>query len=106
VTSLIGGSNGLSCGGLCARAGPPGAGSHWRPQCVFYLPSAGAVFRRAGSLHAELLDRSKVYIPSGVARGRIGAAKISAEHARQRAKEAAQEADRAETYAWSVRMEG
>jgi hypothetical protein len=38
--------------------------------------------------------------------GRIGAAKINAEHARQRAKQAAREADRAEAYAWSVRMEG
>jgi hypothetical protein len=37
---------------------------------------------------------------------RIGAAKINAEHARQRAKEAAREADRAEAYAWSLRMEG
>jgi hypothetical protein len=32
--------------------------------------------------------------------GRIGAAKINAEHARQRAKEAAREADHAEAYAW------
>ena len=38
--------------------------------------------------------------------GRIGAAKITAEAARQRAKEAAREADRAEAYAWSIRMEG
>jgi hypothetical protein len=38
--------------------------------------------------------------------GRIGAAKINAEHARQRAKEAAPEADHAEVYAWSLRMEG
>ena len=38
--------------------------------------------------------------------GRIGAAKINAEHARQRAKEAARKADRAEAYAWSLRMEG
>jgi hypothetical protein len=38
--------------------------------------------------------------------GRIGAAKINAESARQRAKEAAREADRAEAYAWSLRMEG
>jgi hypothetical protein len=37
--------------------------------------------------------------------GRIGAAKINAEHARQRAKQAAREADRAEAYAWSVGME-
>ena len=38
--------------------------------------------------------------------GRIGAAKITAEAARQRAKEAAREADRAEVYAWSIRTEG
>src|SRR6266702_6834834 len=38
--------------------------------------------------------------------GRIGAAKINAENARQRATEAAREADRAEAYAWSLRMEG
>jgi hypothetical protein len=38
-------------------------------------------------------------------RGRIGAAKINAEHARQRAKQAARAADRAEAYAWSLRME-
>jgi len=37
---------------------------------------------------------------------RISGAKMSAEHARQRAMEAAREADRAEAYAWSVRMEG
>jgi Fe-S-cluster-containing hydrogenase component 2 len=37
---------------------------------------------------------------------RIRGAKISAEHARQRASEAACEADKAEAYAWSVRMEG
>jgi hypothetical protein len=38
--------------------------------------------------------------------GRIGAAKINAESARERAKEAAREPDRAECYAWSLRMEG
>src|SRR6266550_4639078 len=38
--------------------------------------------------------------------GRIDAAKINAESARQRALEAAREADRAEAYAWSLRMEG
>src|SRR5258705_579490 len=38
--------------------------------------------------------------------GRISAAKINAESARQRAKEAARESDRAEAYAWSLRMEG
>jgi hypothetical protein len=38
--------------------------------------------------------------------GRIGAAKINAEGARQRAKEAIREADRAEAHAWSLRMEG
>jgi hypothetical protein len=37
---------------------------------------------------------------------RISAAKADAEHARKRAVEAAREADRAETLAWSVRMEG
>jgi len=31
---------------------------------------------------------------------------MSAEHARERAKEAAREADRAEAYAWSEQMEG
>ena len=36
----------------------------------------------------------------------IRGAKMSAEKARQRATEAAREADRAEAYAWSVRMEG
>jgi hypothetical protein len=36
----------------------------------------------------------------------IRGAKMSAEHARQRALEAAREADRAEAHAWSVRMEG
>jgi len=38
--------------------------------------------------------------------GRIGGAKMSAEHARQRAIEAAREADRAEAHAWSVQMKG
>jgi hypothetical protein len=38
--------------------------------------------------------------------GRIRAAKMNAEHARQRAMEAAREADRAEAHAWSLRMEG
>ena len=38
--------------------------------------------------------------------GRIMAAKINAEHARQRAVEVIPEADRAEAYAWSLRMEG
>jgi hypothetical protein len=38
--------------------------------------------------------------------GQIGAAKMNAEHARRRAKEAVREADRAEAYAWSLRMEG
>jgi hypothetical protein len=36
----------------------------------------------------------------------IRGAKLSAESARQRAIEAAREADRAEAYAWSIRMEG
>jgi hypothetical protein len=36
----------------------------------------------------------------------IRGAKMSAEHSRQRALEAAREADRAEAHAWSVRMEG
>src|SRR5712672_2034308 len=38
--------------------------------------------------------------------GRIRAAKMNAESARQRAQEAAREADRAEAHAWSLRMEG
>jgi hypothetical protein len=38
--------------------------------------------------------------------GRIRAAKMNAEHARQRTIEAAREADRAEAHAWSLRMEG
>src|SRR4051794_41898898 len=38
--------------------------------------------------------------------GRVGAAKISAEHARKRAIEAAREADAADAFAWSLRMEG
>jgi len=38
--------------------------------------------------------------------GRISAAKINAEQARKRAREAAREADRAEAHAWSLRMEG
>ena len=38
--------------------------------------------------------------------GRVGAAKINAEQARKRAREAAREADRAEAHAWSLRMEG
>ena len=38
--------------------------------------------------------------------GQISGAKIRAEAARQRAKEAAREADHAEAYAWSIRMEG
>ncbi len=36
----------------------------------------------------------------------IRGAKMTADKARQRAEEAAREADRAEAYAWSVRMEG
>jgi hypothetical protein len=52
--------------------------------------------------------QSSLYRPSShkIARAHVGAAKINAEHARQRAKQAAREADRAEAYAWSVRMEG
>jgi ribosomal protein L44E len=38
--------------------------------------------------------------------GQIMGAKTKAEHARQHAKQAAREADRAEAYAWSVKMEG
>src|ERR1700681_2948862 len=38
--------------------------------------------------------------------GQVRAAKMNAESARQRAKEAAREADRAEAHAWSVQMEG
>jgi hypothetical protein len=38
--------------------------------------------------------------------GRVGAAKISAEHTRKRAIEAAREADGADAFAWSLRMEG
>jgi hypothetical protein len=38
--------------------------------------------------------------------GQIRAAKMNAEAARQRATEATREADRAEAYAWSLRMEG
>ena len=38
--------------------------------------------------------------------GQVGAAKINAESARQRAKEAVREADRAEAHGWSLRMEG
>jgi hypothetical protein len=38
--------------------------------------------------------------------GRVRAAKLNAEGARQRATEAAREADRAEAHAWSLRMEG
>src|ERR1700676_5419068 len=37
---------------------------------------------------------------------RISGAKISAEHARERGREAVRGAERAEAYAWSVRMEG
>jgi hypothetical protein len=37
---------------------------------------------------------------------RVGGAKIHARHARERANEAVREADRAEAYAWSLRMEG
>jgi hypothetical protein len=38
--------------------------------------------------------------------GQVRAAKVNAESARQRAKAAAREADRAEAHAWSLRMEG
>lgn len=38
--------------------------------------------------------------------GQIRGAKMTAESARQRAIEATREADRAEAYAWSIRMEG
>jgi hypothetical protein len=38
--------------------------------------------------------------------GQVRAAKMNAEHARQRAKEAVHQADRAEAHAWSLRMEG
>jgi ribosomal protein L40E len=38
--------------------------------------------------------------------GQVMGAKIRAESARKRAKEAAREADRAEAHAWSLRMEG
>jgi hypothetical protein len=38
--------------------------------------------------------------------GQVRAAKMNAESARQRAIEAAREADRAEAHAWSLRMEG
>ena len=36
----------------------------------------------------------------------IAGAKIRAQHARERAKEAIREADRAEAEAWSIRVEG
>ncbi len=38
--------------------------------------------------------------------GRIMGAEVNAKHARAEAQKAAREADRAEAYAWSVRMEG
>jgi hypothetical protein len=38
--------------------------------------------------------------------GRIMGAEVNAKHAREEAQKAAREADRAEAYAWSVRMEG
>jgi hypothetical protein len=38
--------------------------------------------------------------------GRVRAAKMNAGHARQLARAAAREADRAEAHAWSLRMEG
>jgi hypothetical protein len=38
--------------------------------------------------------------------GQVRAAKMNAEHARQRAKEAVRQADRVEAHAWSLRMEG
>jgi hypothetical protein len=38
--------------------------------------------------------------------GRIRAAKMNAQYARERATEAAREADRTEAHAWSLRMEG
>src|SRR3979411_1218401 len=38
--------------------------------------------------------------------GQIMGEKTKDEHARQHAKQAAREADRAEAYAWSVKMEG
>ena len=55
-----------------------------------------AVIRRMGTRSREVIWSS-----------RISGAKMSAEHARERKpKKAAREADRAEAYAWSVRMEG
>src|SRR3981189_1141998 len=42
----------------------------------------------------------------GIWGGRIGAAKLNAESARERARAAVREADRAEAHAWSLRMEG
>jgi len=60
-------------------------------------------------------DRNAVFDPSRkdthwgkrkLKRDQFRAAKVNADSARQRAKEAAREADRAEAHAWSLRMEG
>ena len=68
-----------------------------RPQILVGLRGRAklAVIRRMGTRSREVIWSS-----------RISGAKMSAEHAREEAKKAAREADRAEAYAWSVRMEG
>jgi hypothetical protein len=68
-----------------------------QPQILVALPGRPklAVISGMGTRSREVIWSS-----------RISGAKMSAEHAREEARKAAREADRAEAYAWSVRMEG
>jgi hypothetical protein len=68
------------------------------PQGLVALPSLGAW----AVIWAMNATKSREVIWGG----RVRAAKMNAEQARKRAVEAARDADRAEAYAWSLRMEG
>jgi hypothetical protein len=83
--------------GSYAQPVPIASSVRSQPQILVALPGRAklAVIGRMGTRSREVIWGS-----------RISGAKMSAEHARQRAMEAAREADRAEAYAWSVRMEG
>lgn len=76
---------------------PVGPGNLVRPQILVALPAITrpAVMPSMGTKSREVIWG-----------GQIMGAEIHAKHARQEAKKAIREADRAEALAWSVRMEG
>jgi hypothetical protein len=95
--SATAGRNGPVMLAVGAQPVPVASSVRSRPQILVGLRARAklAVIRRMGTRSREVIWSS-----------RISGAKMSAEHAREKAKKAAREADRAEAYAWSVRMEG